>query len=182
MQPEHEAPAEPCYEIIELPIEGLDRLEPLWRQLNALHWRESPYFRRHHESITFADRKAAWIRYGADRLIVAAVRESASGALLGYCVSGHLADGRGEIESLYVDDSLRGRGFGSLLVRRHVAALRERGCGMIRVAVSYGHESVFGFYEKLGFYPRLTYLEMRDPQMEPPAHAAVPTEDGVWPF
>jgi hypothetical protein len=32
------------------------------------------------------------------------------------------------------------------------------------VAVAEGHESVFGFYQKHGFYPRMTYLQLKDKQ------------------
>ncbi|AKL95821.1 hypothetical protein CACET_c23750 [Clostridium aceticum] len=39
--------------------------------------------------------------------------------------------------------------------------LKGESCKKIFVAVADGHESLFDFYMKQGFYPRLTYLELK---------------------
>jgi hypothetical protein len=40
--------------------------------------------------------------------------------------------------------------------------LNENNCVKILVAIAEGHESVFGFYQKYGFYPMITYLKKKE--------------------
>ncbi|MEM5773731.1 MAG: GNAT family N-acetyltransferase [Anaerolineaceae bacterium] len=67
-----------------------------------------------------------------------------------------------KLNSLYVDEALRGQGVGRRLVEQHAAWLREKGCIKIRLAVSCEHESVLEFYHRCGFFERLTVLEYKD--------------------
>jgi ribosomal protein S18 acetylase RimI-like enzyme len=64
--------------------------------------------------------------------------------------------------SIYIDEELRDRGYGKKLVNEHIKWLKEHECKRIRVAVSFGHDSVIEFYHKLGFYERLVYYELKD--------------------
>lgn len=80
---------------------------------------------------------------------------------LGYCIS-TIADKDGEIDSLCLHESIRGEGVGRDLVQGHVAWMKRRGCQRIRVSVSFGHDSVLGFYRKLGFKERLLVLEYQE--------------------
>jgi GNAT superfamily N-acetyltransferase len=64
-------------------------------------------------------------------------------------------------DSIFIDEGHRGNGIGDRLMRDSIAWLRDRECKNIRVAVAHGHESVFPFYRKNGFFPRMTCLEMK---------------------
>ncbi|MDD5067096.1 MAG: GNAT family N-acetyltransferase [bacterium] len=143
-------------------IIGKDRLEeikPLWEKLNKVHLRDSRYFREHFRTFTFGKRCESF-RETAPEDIRIEVLEDDKGIKLGYCIS-TIEKKTGEIDSLYIEESCRGRGFGKQLIMHAVEWLKKKGCTQIRVAVAEGHESVFGFYEKMGFYPRLTYLQMK---------------------
>ncbi len=39
---------------------------------------------------------------------------------------------------------------------------KENCCKQIVVSVASGHESVFEFYQKFNFYPKMTYLQLND--------------------
>jgi ribosomal protein S18 acetylase RimI-like enzyme len=80
---------------------------------------------------------------------------------VGYCVSSLSKEKTGEIESIFVDDAYRSCGIGSTLVTRALVWLDENGSTRNRVSVSEGNESVWDFYKKFGFYPRLTVLEQK---------------------
>jgi ribosomal protein S18 acetylase RimI-like enzyme len=142
---------------VALPEIGL--IKPLWEKLNRLHRDDSPFFKDRYDSLTFEQRIGLIRNMPPDRVLVTVVE--AAGAPVGYCVSAVHHHGCGEIESLYLEPDRRGQGAGRKLVDRHLAWLNSHGCPKIRVAVAYGHDSVFDFYKKLGFYPRLTYLEYK---------------------
>jgi ribosomal protein S18 acetylase RimI-like enzyme len=67
----------------------------------------------------------------------------------------------GEIDSIFVDDAYRSCGIGSTLVSRALGWLDENGSTRNRVSVSEGNESVWNFYKKFKFYPRMTVLEQK---------------------
>ncbi len=80
--------------------------------------------------------------------------------MCGYCISA-ITNETGEIESLYLTEDVRGKGLGETLCSCAVEWMKKRNCKKIQVSVSYGHEEVFGFYQKLGFYPRMTMLQLK---------------------
>jgi len=55
------------------------------------------------------------------------------------------------LEDVYVNESDRGRGVGTLLVRRAVELARELGCYKIIATSRFGRDEVHRWYEKLGF-------------------------------
>lgn len=63
-----------------------------------------------------------------------------------------LAEGRrGEISSIVVDDHLRSRGTGAMLVQAAAAWLKSRGIGRLRVRCNAVRDRAHRFYDKLGF-------------------------------
>ena len=81
--------------------------------------------------------------------------------MLGYCIS-TVKDSLGEIESLYLRPELRKKNFGKMLVESHTEWLKAKKCKKIKVTVSYGHDSVLKFYNKMGFFERLIELEFKE--------------------
>jgi GNAT superfamily N-acetyltransferase len=146
-------------ELRDIPKEKAGCIRNLWEKLNELHYEDSVYFEDHYASFTFAERMAPILERDDGSLKITIAVDGPR--FLGYCIS--TIDGRrGEIESLYLEEELRGRGIGRKLVESHVAWLKERGCERIRVAVSFGHDSVREFYHGLGFFERLTCYELKD--------------------
>ncbi|HOG64259.1 MAG TPA: GNAT family N-acetyltransferase [Spirochaetota bacterium] len=138
---------------------GLWEIEPLWQRLNALHADVSPHFGDLHENLTFDRRMGGLFRLeDQDLHILAACSES---RMIGYVVA-VVYEGRGEIESLFVDEAFRRRGIGRELCVRSMSWMRERECRTMVVAVSFGNESVIPFYRSLGFCERMVYLQHKE--------------------
>ncbi|MBP7737178.1 MAG: GNAT family N-acetyltransferase [Spirochaetes bacterium] len=132
----------------------------LWSKLNDIHHDDSIYFKDHFASFTFEKRITKFADCGEESIMIQ-VAESDDRTPVGYCISTVDRDGVGEIDSIFVDDHHRGNGIGDMLMRTGISWLRERGCAKIRVGVAHGHESVFLFYQRYGFFPRMTFLEMK---------------------
>ena len=149
----------PDWEIERGGAELLDRVGPLWERLARHHASVSPSFAVRHAEIGFAQRKEGLLcRAEAGALCADLVRLPTAGEDVGYCVTTVLA-GRGEVESLFLDEALRGRGLGSRLVERALAWLDELGVERCIVGVAVGNEAAFPLYERFGFRPRTTILE-----------------------
>jgi len=140
----------------ELPV-----IKDLWKELNLIHLTDSVYFKEHYASFSFTERSRSWLKLPEDdfHLLVAETKDSVP---VGYCASTIDANRKGEIDSLFVSTEYRRKGVGELLVRKSIEWLNNKQCISIRLSVSYGHEKVLGFYQKLGFYPRLTTLELKN--------------------
>jgi Acetyltransferases len=155
-----------------LTIGKLTEIKTLWEELNKTHLVDSVYFKEHYATFCFEKRSAIWLELPEDhfQLLVAETKDA---TLAGYCVSTISMDQKGEIDSLFVSPSFRQQGIGRALVEKSIEWLQNNQCDPIRLTVSYGHESVFAFYQQLGFYPRLTALEFRDKVIESkPNHEA----------
>ncbi len=146
-------------ERIDVPKERIACIRNLWEKLNRMHYEDSVYFEDHFESFTFEKRIEGLLRFDEDDIKITVVKDGPR--FLGYCVS-TIRGNEGEIESLYLEEELRGRGQGKALVAEHKAWMKERGCARIRVGVSYGHDSAIRFYHAAGFFERVTYLELKD--------------------
>ena len=81
--------------------ELLGALEPLWRELNALHARLSPHFAARYRAKRFADREAALLGKAATGQLSVTLAVNA-GRAVGYCVVTARAD-EGEIVSATVE-------------------------------------------------------------------------------
>jgi diamine N-acetyltransferase len=140
----------------ELPV-----IKDLWKELNLIHLTDSVYFKEHYASFSFTERSRSWLKLPEDdfHLLVTETKDSVP---VGYCASTIDANRKGEIDSLFVSTEYRRKGVGELLVRKSIEWLNNKQCISIRLSVSYGHEKVLGFYQKLDFYPRLTTLELKN--------------------
>ena len=142
----------------ELSLNQIDKIKPLWESLNRVHLDDSVFFKDHYSAFTFEKRSARW-KTMSDEDILIIVAETKDKELIGYCVSTMDEMKEGEIDSLFVYAEYRRLGVGKTLTEKSLEWLRSKNCKSIRLAVSYGHESVLGFYEKIGFFPRMTVLE-----------------------
>lgn len=134
--------------------ELLERIRPLWEELNRYQGERSTHYAEEFAGFSFPFRRRRLeekARRGALRVEVARERGAARDAA--YCVSSVTPDGTGEIDSLFVVERLRGRGLGSELVRRALGWMDVAGAAVQTVIVAEGNEQAFGFYAKFGFLP-----------------------------
>lgn len=104
----------------------LDKIEPLWLQLNCHHLCVSPYFKDYYRNLTFQDRKRAILHRAVGvevHVDLAFDRE----ALVGYCVSSIDKAFTGEIDSIFVDIAYRGQGIGKALMQNALVWLNGKG-------------------------------------------------------
>ena len=135
------------------------QIKPLWEKLNTIHYRDSTYFKEHYHKFTFEERCHSLLDLPDNRLRIWILCDSDNP--VGYCIAS-IKDQVGEINSIFIEACYQDTGFGKLLVEKGVAWLKANQCQKILVAVAEGHESVFPFYMKQGFYPRLIYLQLKD--------------------
>lgn len=147
--------------------QDLETIRGLWQKLNAHHEALAPvYFTGHFARMTFDQRKKELLEKsenGALRIDLAGDKDT--GEIIGYCVGTISEQGQGEIDSIYVDREYRGLGIGDILMRRTVDWMDERSVTKKVLGVTAGNEDVFDYYQRYGFYPRVTILEQIDNQV-----------------
>lgn len=137
----------------------LDVIQQLWQKLNEIHLNESVHFKEHYKSFTFKDRCLKFIPIPEDKLRIEIVQDNE--VCIGYCIT-TINDSVGEIDSIFVESAFRTYGLGRILIDNSVQWLKTNRCQKIMVGVAAGHESVFEFYQKFNFYPRMTYLQLKE--------------------
>ncbi|NPV00269.1 MAG: GNAT family N-acetyltransferase [Brevinematales bacterium] len=140
-----------------IPAGEIDSIAPLWEKLRRHHIEHAGSFKSFYENKDWAGRKAELTAKA--RLETHTV--SVQGVLRGYCVAAIDGDGKGEIESLYVEPELRGEGVGAELFSRCMGWLEREGGKNITIHVMVGNEEVLPFYEKFGYAPRTYYLKKK---------------------
>jgi len=139
----------------------LARIKPLWEELNRIHLADSVYFKEHYTHFSFEDRIENLLKLPEKNLHLL-IAETEDFSPIGYCISTIDTNKKGEIDSLFVKAEFRKQGIGRVFVVKSMEWLHDNNANPIRLTVSYGHESVLGFYQRMGFYPRLTVLELKN--------------------
>ena len=142
----------------------IDKIIPLWEQLNRQHLSMSPYFKEYYKTLTFQDRKRAILQRGFGRQVHVDLALGNADVLVGYCVSSIDRTLTGEIDSIFVVPELRERGVGTTLMEKTLEWLKSKGSKKNIVSVAVGNEQSYVFYEQFGFYPRRTLLEQKNPK------------------
>jgi len=137
----------------------LGTIQRLWEKLNEDHLNDSIHFKEHYKSFTFKERCRKFVTVPEDKIRIEIVQENDS--CIGYCIA-TINDSVGEIDSIFVESGFRKYGLGSSLVENSIQWFKTNNCMKIMVGVAAGHESVFEFYQKLNFYPRMTYLQLKE--------------------
>jgi GNAT superfamily N-acetyltransferase len=148
--------------------DGLDLIEPLWRGLAAHHREQAqanaPAFLEEMEAKTFATRRDELLGKNRDRALrVELAFYPAAGGPVGYCVSSGVPGGHGEVESIFVDETYRGRGIGSALLEHASAWMDEIGTLEQALFVFAGNDRALPFYARHGFSPRFVILVRQSP-------------------
>jgi len=145
-------------EIFDIPYDEIEVIKNLWEKNRQYHENSSEYFKESYRSINFNQRIKALdvLNNETMKISVAKINDE----YIGYCIS-TLIDGKGELESLHVDEASRGNGIGKELVIKHIEWMNENNCKVIGVTVSQENEATIGFYKKLGFYPNTLYMQQK---------------------
>ena len=137
--------------------ELLDRIAPLWEELNKYHMEKSIYFSEDIKLRQFETRKNAIvskaIHLRAD--IVMDLKEKRD---IGYCVSTINDSNMGEIDSIFIREQYRRNGIGRKLIETALAWLDDHGVVGKLLSVGSGNDEVINFYKIFGFYPAAVYL------------------------
>ncbi len=132
----------------------INGIKALWENLNAHHLSRSTHFKDHFSKLTFENRmeplkkRDCFIGYVAED----------NGESVGYCIA--TVDGSvGEIDSLFVKKSHRGKGTGAELISRALKWLEAQGCEVMKVSIAEGNEDALAFYRKFGFTERFIVMQ-----------------------
>jgi ribosomal protein S18 acetylase RimI-like enzyme len=135
--------------------ELLDRVRPLWEELNAFHVGIGNAFSGDLSQRSFDTRKGELIKSASKMHVVIASKESD----VGYCICTISNDSIGEIDSLYVKQDHRSEGLGRRMVEAALQWLNENSVRKKVVVVLEGNAEALAFYRSLGFLPRNVELE-----------------------
>jgi ribosomal protein S18 acetylase RimI-like enzyme len=138
--------------------ENIQIIKDLWQSLNKIHLNDSIHYKSDFERNSFENRTKSFMTLEPENLHIDVLYDNENP--VGYCIA-TIINSSGELDSLYIDKKYQKLGYGNELISRSLYWLEKRNCDEINVSVASGHESVFGFYEKHGFRPRMTSLRRR---------------------
>jgi GNAT superfamily N-acetyltransferase len=130
----------------------LDRVEPIWLSLREHHIQCSPFFSSELANSEFAERRKELLKKancGTLHVVIARQQHNDIGYIICSCV-----EDKGEIDSLFVIASQRGKGIGAELTRRGLAWLDSIHASSIYVNVVFGNDDALKLYSRWGIYPR----------------------------
>ena len=145
-------------QIVDILYNEIDLIKNLWERNRQYHENSSQYFKESYRSISFDQRMKAFSEFTEDTLKITVAKSNDE--YIGYCIS-TIVDGKGEMESLHVNEANRGEGIGKKLVKKHLDWMKNKNCNVIGVTVSQENESTISFYEKLGFLPNTLYMQLK---------------------
>lgn len=136
----------------------LGRIKPLWMLNKEFHEAIEPIFCDQYASLVFEDRMDA-IASGCDAMRITIAEENAS--IIGYCIS-TVKGALGEVASLHVHVSQRGRGIGKHLLALHIDWLKRNGCSEIGLYVSPNNGVAIELYKSQKLYPNILYMQLKE--------------------
>jgi ribosomal protein S18 acetylase RimI-like enzyme len=140
--------------------DSLEAVRPLWEKLRAHHSLLLSRFTGERPPFDFGPRKQELLAKAATgKIRIELVSVDSAAANIAYCVSTVSAGGRGELDSMFVEERFRGRGIGSELIRRALAWLGSMGASSKVVTVAHANEEALAFYKRFGFHPRTILLQ-----------------------
>ena len=140
------------FQIVSGGPELLDRIGPQWNRLREHHAASAPMWANELLQKRFEERKGDLLEKGRGGLLVlVAVTDTADSA---YCIGTIDEKGVGEIDSLFVEETHRGRGMGSALLGRVMQWFTECRTSSVRVELIAGNDQAMRFYERWGFAVR----------------------------
>jgi ribosomal protein S18 acetylase RimI-like enzyme len=143
----------------------LDSIKELWEKLNLHHQSRTKYFFQDYENIVFEDRKEELIKKsGKGALRIDLAIDSNSELVIGYCISS-ISNGKGEIDSIYVEEKFRSKGIGDNLMKNSLRWMDEEGVETREVQLLAGNDDAIQFYSHYGFHPKHILLKQKNDQL-----------------
>jgi len=142
------------YTIISWNPDDLKAIQPTWEKLTTHHAETSKYFKAYFSDYPFSNREAKLKKRGeGGKTKIDLVVDDETDIPYAHCISIIDCDGKGELESLYVDETLRKMSYGKILMNRAVEWFEENNIDEFAIEVSVGNEDALAFYEKYGYKP-----------------------------
>ena len=172
------------YVIDVLPATGIDRLEPLWRELLDHHLASAPHLAALGPARTPGDswrvRRGQYLQWLAAPKATVLVAQN-SGRLLGYAMiraadsagSWQWGDQVGILETLVVSSGARGAHVGQALLDAARQRLADWGIQVMTISVITGNEGALRFYHRAGasdYQHALIMPVKQPPQPKQPDH------------
>ena len=145
--------------------EFIGETEPLWDQQKAYHLKIDSIHPESIVDITFESRMQQ-LTDKAVHLLVVLAEDSDTGQVVGYGLGTINAAGLGEIDSVFVEESYRGQGIGTKLIRTILDWMEEKEARRIKIHVLEVNQQAFKLYRALGFETRQLEMLRRTPNQE----------------
>ncbi|MBN2259222.1 MAG: GNAT family N-acetyltransferase [Clostridiales bacterium] len=150
------------YKIIEWNPEDIVAIKSTWEKLTKHHESVSNYFSDYFSDYPFSVREEKLRKHGKNGMTkIDLIIDDSNNQTYGHCISIIDSDGKGELESLYVSNHLRGKRFGKSLVERAIIWFEEHQINEFNIEVAVGNEEVLQFYEQFGYQPFSYNLKKR---------------------
>ena len=163
--------------------DGLDAVRPLWEKLRAHHVPLLSKFSADGPPFNFEPRKQEILtKAAAGKVRVELVSATPGGENIAYCVSTVSAIGRGEVDSMFVEERFRCHGIGSELVRHALAWMDDMEASSKVVNVAHANEAALAFYQRFGFQPRTVLLQQSLASDSPPERLGVGATNVLDPY
>jgi len=145
-------------EMFDIGYEEIAIIRELWEKNRKYHEDTSEYFKEAYQGLDFHQRMKGFSNIDSASIKITVVKNNDE--YIGYCISTAI-DGKGEVESVHVEEASRGDGVGTRLVQEHLDWMRQKKCSVIGVTVSQENTATIGFYKKLGFLPNTLYMQQK---------------------
>lgn len=137
--------------------ELLEVIRPLWEALNTMHAKKSKHFKERFQHFNYDMRLNSF--KNAHQLFVTLAYDDE--VCVGYSIATLAENKIGEIESLFLKETYRGKRIGETLMEEPLNWMEKNQVKRTKLGVGIGNEEAFHFYEKFGFYPKVTILERK---------------------
>jgi ribosomal protein S18 acetylase RimI-like enzyme len=142
--------------IVELSRDNYSLIKEMWSKLNRLHGELSANFKSHFGSFTFEERMQPLLKKKHLSIFIATNNNDP----IGYCIVS-AEDGKGEIDSIFIEPGYRKQGIGSAFIKRAKDWFNNKGCDSVSILVADGNEGVLDFYKGFGFHKYAVVLKKR---------------------
>jgi len=129
--------------------DSIDLIEPLWFLLNEMHKVFDTETGQPVRTTVWPERRKQLLDKSGFKTSIELLY--VNGVISGYCYSTISEDGTGEIESLFVDERLRCKGYGRLFVESALGFFERNNTTDIKIWVHPANSRAASFYRRFGF-------------------------------
>jgi diamine N-acetyltransferase len=128
---------------------SIDIIEPMWVLLNEMHKEFDRRIMQPVRTTTWPERREQLIGKSGFKVNIELLYEKKN--RIGYCYSTIDRDGIGEVESVFIDEQFRSRGFGELLMESALSFFEQNRAADIKIWVHPANTRAMSFYWRFGF-------------------------------